>query len=256
MRSTSKTTFLSFHVKLIYNAICQNENTKIISRSSTLIKTDFFKGFLFFFLFFFLKLKSHNSFSISVGSACLYLFPITQKDSENYVTTRKQKHGGWRIHSKIKRPTTMLIYWVLSLNHIPLHNIHVSSITVESDSGDSTTPLSTLFQCLTILCMNKFFKTYRLNVPQCHLRLFIMYFSPEKINQHPPHSCQIVVENYEASAFPKLNNPSSIMTHPSKHLFSSLFTIFTALLHTFKVRLDGVLSNLNQMQMFLLMRGS
>ena len=43
MRNISRETFLSFHVKLIYNAISHNKMRETISKKQKLIKTDILK---------------------------------------------------------------------------------------------------------------------------------------------------------------------------------------------------------------------
>lgn len=104
MRSTSKTTFLSFHVKLIYNAICQNENTKIISRSSTLIKTDFFKGFLFFFSFLLFEIKI-TQFFFYFCRFSLSLFVPNYLEGQWKLCNNK-KTEAWRLENTFKDQTS------------------------------------------------------------------------------------------------------------------------------------------------------
>ena len=76
MRNISRETFLSFHVKLIYNAISYNKMRETISKKQKLIKTDILKvsrtekkslnhkGICFLFFFFWLSSICHSLFSI------------------------------------------------------------------------------------------------------------------------------------------------------------------------------------------------
>lgn len=74
MRNISKGTFLSFHVKLIYNAISYNKMRETISKKQKLIKTDILKVSrtekssnhkgIWFLLFLWLGSICHNLFSI------------------------------------------------------------------------------------------------------------------------------------------------------------------------------------------------
>ena len=47
-----------------------------------------------------------------------------------------------------------------------------------SKDGDSTTSLGSLFQCLTILSVKKFFLISNLNLPWCSLRMQILPSPP------------------------------------------------------------------------------
>lgn len=78
MRNNSKTTFLSFYVKLIYNAISENENRKKKSQQKQHVNKDrYLKSLLLLLLFILLKPNSYSNFFLFLsGLGCLYLFPI------------------------------------------------------------------------------------------------------------------------------------------------------------------------------------
>lgn len=87
-----------------------------------------------------------------------------------------QNHLGWKACLRSSVPALNITLPNPPLNHVSKHHIYVTFNIFRS--GDSTTSLSSHFQCLTTLLGNTFFLISNLKHPCCNWRPFVLNFFP------------------------------------------------------------------------------